>query len=271
MRNEPPELRWVHERWLSEMSSVSTLPLLQSPFLRLGFLSWRCGSSGVTRTLTKFCFTNFSRHQRSGAALHIFAETEIDRAVVAQDSAINRRLAPDRDIGIPMQHLVASRYWGNCIRATGTHHVEGRKRHPTYSRSGERLHSAWEHADQTADQLPDWAARARLRNPSLVYRCRQLLRRVNTKRNGDRNQRDVVPRIRRTIAAAQIDGNHDANQPPLYAIAMVFRVVSNGRSHQREQDIIDAGSAGVPYGLYFCQRNLRPGELLWPAVNDVKA
>ena len=58
---------------------------------------------------------------------------------------------------------------------------------------------------------------------------------------------------------------------PFHAIAMMFRVASDGSGHQREQDIIYAGPAGVPYGLHFCQRNFRPGELLGSAVEHVKA
>ena len=130
--------------------------------------------------------------------MHVSAEAEIHHAVVAQDGAVDRHLAPDRDIGIPVQHLVAEQIERELRPGhTRTHHVEGCKRHLAYHRSGKRLHWAWEHADQTTeqtDQLGGMSALEKLR--FLVYRRQQFFRRANIKRKSDRNQRNVVPRIR---------------------------------------------------------------------------
>ena len=53
------------------------------------------------------------------------------------------------------------------------------------------------------------------------------------------------PKFTRTVAAAQIDRNHHAEQSPLNTVAMQFEVAPDGRRHQRENDVIHAGPAGV--------------------------
>ena len=138
--------------------------------------------------------------------------------------------------------------------------------------AGQRLRGIREHADQATGQADQFGGmRALEKLGSLVDGGEQLPRVANIQRNGDRNQRDAVPQFARTVVAAQIDRNHHAKQPPLDAVAMQFEVAPDGRRHQRENDVIHAGSAGVPYGFDICQRNLSPGEFLRPAVENVEA
>ena len=121
-------------------------------------------------------------------------------------------------------------------------------------------------------KLTNSAACARLRNSVLRWTAASSSPRVaNIQRDGDRNQGDAVPQFTRTVAAAQIDRNHHAEQSSLNAVAMQFEVAPDGCRHQRENDIIHAGPAGLPYGLDFCQRNFSPGEFLWPAVENVES
>ena len=60
------------------------------------------------------------------------------------------------------------------------------------------------------------------------------------------------------------------SSPPLHAVAMQFEVAPDGRGHERKDDVVHAGPAGVPYGLDFRQRNFRPGEFLRPAVQNIE-
>src|SRR5271157_6015001 len=94
---------------------------------------------------------------------------------------------------------------------------------------------------------------------------------ANIQRNSDWDQGDAVPQIARTVAAAQIDRNHYAEQPPLNTVAMQFEVAPDGRRHQRENDVIHAGPAGALDGFDFCQRNFGAGEFLRSAVENVEA
>ena len=120
-------------------------------------------------------------------------------------------------------------------------------------------------------KLTNSAACARLRNSVLLMDGSQQLPRVaNIQRNGDRDQGDAVSQFARTLVAAQIDRNHHAEQPPLDPVAMQFEIAPDGCRHQRENDVIHAGPAALPYGFDFCQRNFSPGEFLRTAVENVE-
>ena len=74
-----------------------------------------------------------------------------------------------------------------------------------------------------------------------------------------------------TGTAAQVDGYHHAQQPSLSPTSPCASTVApERRSHQGENDVVDAGSDLVPDGLHFRQRNLGPGELLRSVVDHVK-
>src|SRR5580693_1472237 len=105
---------------------------------------------------------------------------------------------------------------------------------------------------------------------SLMDGSQKFSRAANVQRNGDRNQGNAVSQLARTVSAAQIDWNHHAKLPPLHGVAMQLEVPPDGRSHQRENDVVHTGPAGVPYSLDFCQRNFSPGKFLWAAVQNVE-
>lgn len=129
-----------------------------------------------------------------GGRVHISAEAEIHRAVITQDSAVDGHLAADRDIGIPVQHLVAEQIERELrpghIR---THQIEWCDRQLARDGTGKRLQRSREHADQAArqtDELGGMRALEKLR--SLVDCGQQLPRVANIQRNRDRDQGDAV-------------------------------------------------------------------------------
>ncbi len=236
------------------------------------FLAWGSDPGGFSQ----FRETHFQKCLQTPQirrCVHISAESEISRAVVGQDGAVERHLAADRDIGITVQHLVAEQVERILRpRHVGAHHVERRERQPAQDRG--RPAPAAESGNMPINppaKLTNSAACARLRNSVLLWTAASSFSGIaNIQRNGDRNQRDAVPQFAGTVAAAQIDRNHHAEQPPLNLVAMQFEVASDGRRHQRENDVIHAGAAGVPDGFDFRQRNFCPGKFLRSAVENVE-
>src|SRR5690348_9063277 len=98
----------------------------------------------------------------------------------------------------------------------------------------------------------------------------QSARTEDVERNGDGDNSDTVPQIARTVTTTQVDWNHHAEHPALDAIAMQLQISPDGRRHQRQDHVIHAGSADLPYGFDLRQRNVGPCELLWPAVENVE-
>src|SRR5271169_5869500 len=101
-------------------------------------------------------------------------------------------------------------------------------------------------------------------------RSQQFPRVANIQRNGDWYEGDAVPQFARAVIAAQIDRNHYAEQPSFNPVAVQFHVTTDGRRHQRENDVIHAGPAAALYGFNFCQWNLSPREFLWPVAENIE-
>ncbi len=71
--------------------------------------------------------------------MHFSAETEIRRAVVRQDRAVERHLAANRNIGIAVQHFVAQQIeWMLRSRHVGTNHVKWRVLQPVQDLTARR-------------------------------------------------------------------------------------------------------------------------------------
>src|SRR5208282_3241738 len=98
---------------------------------------------------------------------------------------------------------------------------------------------------------------------SFMHRHQQSPRIPNIQRNGDWNQRDAVPQFAHTVAAAQAHGDHHPQQSSLDALSMQLLVAPDGRRDQRENDVVHAGPAGLPYGFDVLQWNIAPRDLLW--------
>ncbi len=200
------------------------------------------------------------------------AEPEIRRAVVGQDGAVERHFAAHRDVGIAVQHLVAEQIKrGLRSRHIGADHVEWGERQPAYEVAGKRLRGVREHAEQTTGQAHQFGGmRAFEKFSSLMHDSQQFPGVANVQRNGDRDQRDAVPQIARTVAAAKVDGNHHAKHSPLHPITVQFEVPSDGCRHQREDNVVHTSPAAVPYLFDVCQRDLGPDEFLGSAVKNVE-
>src|SRR5579864_7025814 len=176
--------------------------------------------------------------------MHIPTEAKVYRAVIAQDGTVDGHLASDWNVRIAMQHLVAEQVERKLrSRYIGADHIKRRDGQLTDNWSGHPLHRSREHPDQAsgqADQLGGVHALEKFR--SLMNRSQQLLRLSNIQRNGDGNQRNAVAQVRRVAVAAQINGDHDPQQLSLNTFTVQFTVASNGRSHESENDVINARS-----------------------------
>ncbi len=109
--------------------------------------------SGGISQVGEIQFQKFLETAQVGCGVHISTEAEIDHPVVAEDGAVDGQFAADRDIGIPMQHLVSQdierKLRPRHIRAN---HVERRERYLADHGAGEGLHRTGQDADQTASQ-----------------------------------------------------------------------------------------------------------------------
>ena len=121
-------------------------------------------------------------------------------------------------------------------------------------------------------KLTNSAVCARLRSSVLLWTAASSFRGLRMSSGivtGTKEMR--FPNSPGRVAAAQIDRNHHAEHSSLHAIAMQFEISPYGCGHQRKNDVVHAGPAGVPYCFDFRQRNFSPSEFLWPAVENVEA
>ena len=126
--------------------------------------------------------------------MYISAETEIRRAVVRQDRAIECHLAANRHIGITVQHLVAQQIeWILRSRHVGADHVKWRELQPVQDLASHRLRRIRQQTDQAAGQTNQFGGvRAFQKLRSLMYGSEQLPWLANIQWNRDRDQRDAI-------------------------------------------------------------------------------
>src|SRR6516225_1334370 len=102
-------------------------------------------------------------------------------------------------------------------------------------------------------------------------RGQQLAWIANIERNRDRNEGNAVAEFAHVVAAAQVDGNHHAEQPALHAIPVQLQVAPYRRRNQSQDDVVYGYAKGLPYRFYMQQRDVCPRKFLWSAVRNVKA
>src|ERR1700680_4782102 len=110
--------------------------------------------------------------------MHISAETEVHRAVVAENGAVDGQLSSDGHVRIAMQQLVAEKIQRELrSRHIRADEVKRGNRQLADNWSGHPLHRSREHPDETSrqtDQLGGVHALEKFR--SLVNRSQQLSR-----------------------------------------------------------------------------------------------
>src|SRR5579872_429859 len=207
---------------------------------------------------------HFFETPQIGRSLHIAAEAEVHHTVVAEDGAVDRHLAPDGNVRVPIEHLVAEQVQRNLrpghVRAD---QVEGRDGELARDGSGKTLHGEREHTDQSSGQADQFGGVHALEElGALVNGLQQPARIANVERNGRGNEGDAISPLLGAAALPQIDGNHDPQQLAFHWIAMQLAIAPHCGSHDSKNDVIDAGAAFVADCLDLRQRNFGAGKSL---------